>query len=128
VARIDKATLVAWRAEADRRSLYVLDVRTPEEYEAGHLRGACSAPGGQLVQEPIRLSPWGARKLGSYAAAFRHLRLTCPHEQGLRQNNRAENSRVTKNNVRLYRASQSATLRTFRTEAAARWQAAVTAV
>ena len=31
-------------------------------------------------------------KLGSYGAAFRHLRLTCPHEQGLRQNNRAENS------------------------------------
>ena len=33
------------------RSLYVLDVRTPEEYEAGHLRGARSVPGGQLVQE-----------------------------------------------------------------------------
>ena len=31
-------------------------------------------------------------KLGSYGAAFRHLRLTCPHEQGLRANNRAENS------------------------------------
>jgi hypothetical protein len=31
-------------------------------------------------------------KLGSYGSAFRHLRLTCPHEQGLRTNNRAENS------------------------------------
>src|ERR1700716_4685283 len=31
-------------------------------------------------------------KLGSYGSAFRHLRLTCPHQQGLRQNNRAENS------------------------------------
>ena len=31
-------------------------------------------------------------KLRSYSAAFRHLRLTCPHEQGLRRNNRAENS------------------------------------
>jgi transposase-like protein len=31
-------------------------------------------------------------KLGSYGSAFRHLRLTCRHEQGLRQNNRAENS------------------------------------
>jgi transposase-like protein len=31
-------------------------------------------------------------KLRSYAAAFRRLRLTCPHEQGLRRNNRAENS------------------------------------
>src|ERR1700692_2879982 len=31
-------------------------------------------------------------KLGSYGAAFRHLQLACPHEQGLRKNNRAENS------------------------------------
>ncbi|MEA2962338.1 MAG: putative transposase [Alphaproteobacteria bacterium] len=31
-------------------------------------------------------------KLGSYGAAWRHLRLTCPHEQGIRKNNRAENS------------------------------------
>src|SRR6516225_1479773 len=31
-------------------------------------------------------------KLRSDAAAFRRLRLTCPHEQGLRMNNRAENS------------------------------------
>ena len=31
-------------------------------------------------------------KLRSYACAFRRLRLTCPHEQGLRRNNRAENS------------------------------------
>jgi transposase-like protein len=31
-------------------------------------------------------------KLRSYAAAVRHLRLTCRHEQGLRKNNRAENS------------------------------------
>src|SRR3979490_158198 len=31
-------------------------------------------------------------KLGSYGAAFRHFHLTCPHGQGLRANNRAENS------------------------------------
>ena len=31
-------------------------------------------------------------KLRSYGAAFRHLGLSCHHEQGLRQNNRAENS------------------------------------
>jgi putative transposase len=31
-------------------------------------------------------------RLRSYAAAFRHLRLACRHEQGLRKNNRAENS------------------------------------
>src|SRR5690242_2480791 len=31
-------------------------------------------------------------KLRSYTAAFRRLGLTCPHQQGLRMNNRAENS------------------------------------
>ena len=31
-------------------------------------------------------------KLGSYGAAFRTLGLSCPHRQGLRANNRAENS------------------------------------
>jgi transposase-like protein len=31
-------------------------------------------------------------KLGSYGAARRELRLSCSHEQGLRKNNRAENS------------------------------------
>jgi DDE domain len=31
-------------------------------------------------------------KLRPYGSAFRHLRLTCPHEKGLRSNNRAENS------------------------------------
>ena len=31
-------------------------------------------------------------KLDSYGSAFWHLRLTCPREQGLRKNNRAENS------------------------------------
>jgi rhodanese-related sulfurtransferase/predicted metal-dependent enzyme (double-stranded beta helix superfamily) len=32
------------------RTLYVFDVRSPEEYAAGHLPGSISAPGGQLVQ------------------------------------------------------------------------------
>jgi rhodanese-related sulfurtransferase len=62
IPRIDSATLARWRAEIDRRSLYVLDVRTPEEYEAGHLAGIRSAPGGQLVQETDNyLATWGAR-------------------------------------------------------------------
>lgn len=51
VRLIDHATLAEWRAQADERSLYVFDVRHPEEYEAGHLPGSRSAPGGQLVQE-----------------------------------------------------------------------------
>ena len=47
---IDAATLAAWRAEAASRTLYLLDVRTPEEFTVGHPAGFISAPGGQLVQ------------------------------------------------------------------------------
>jgi rhodanese-related sulfurtransferase len=62
IARIDSRTLESWRAEATQSTLYVLDVRSPEEYEAGHLRGARSAPGGQLVQETDSyMATWGAR-------------------------------------------------------------------
>ena len=62
IPRIDAATLAAWREESDRRTLYVLDVRTPEEYEADHVQGVRSAPGGQLVQETDNyLATWGAR-------------------------------------------------------------------
>jgi rhodanese-related sulfurtransferase len=50
VARIDHATLERWRGETAERTLYLLDVRDPTEYEAGHVPGAISAPGGQLVQ------------------------------------------------------------------------------
>src|SRR4030088_3397186 len=49
VTRIDRATLERWRAD-DERTLYLLDVRDPPDYEAGHVPGAVSAPGGQLVQ------------------------------------------------------------------------------
>lgn len=51
VRYIDHATLAEWRAQRHERSLYVFDVRHPDEYEAGHLPGSRSAPGGQLVQE-----------------------------------------------------------------------------
>jgi putative transposase len=94
-------------------------------------------------------------KLGSYGAAFRHLRLTCRHEQGLRKNNRAENShqavRRRERKLQRFKSARSAqrflsihaavhntfnlqrhlvsrsTLRTFRAEAAAQWQDAVAA-
>ena len=49
VKTIDRATLDALRRD-ENRTLYVFDVRDPAEYEAGHIAGAISAPGGQLVQ------------------------------------------------------------------------------
>ena len=62
VATIDPATLAQWRDEAEARTLYVLDVRDPAEYRAGHLPDTLSAPGGQLVQETDSwLGVWGAR-------------------------------------------------------------------
>ncbi len=62
VQEIDFATLEKWRGEAATKTTYVIDVRTPEEYEAGHLAGVRSAPGGQLVQETdSHMAVWGAR-------------------------------------------------------------------
>ncbi len=50
VVRLDSAGLAALQAERSTRSLYCFDVRTRQEYEAGHLEGWRWAPGGQLVQ------------------------------------------------------------------------------
>ena len=89
-------------------------------------------------------------KLGSYGSAFRQLRLTCPHDRGLRKNNRAENShqvvRRRERKMQQFKSARSAqrflnihsavhntfnhqrhlvsrsTLRIFRAEAAAQWQ------
>jgi putative transposase len=94
-------------------------------------------------------------KLGSYGAAFRQLGLSCPHEQGHRRNNRAENShqvvRRRERKVQRFKSAGSAqrflsmhaavyntfnlqrhlvsrsTLRAFRAEATACWQGAVAA-
>lgn len=46
---IDAAEVLRLRADAGRTT-YLLDVRSPEEYERGHRPGALHAPGGQLVQ------------------------------------------------------------------------------
>jgi rhodanese-related sulfurtransferase len=50
IERVGDDALARFQAEAATRTLYLFDVRSPEEYAAGHLAGARSAPGGQLVQ------------------------------------------------------------------------------
>lgn len=50
VSIIDGDELSRLAEEARSRSLYLLDVRDPEEYAQGHPPGFVSAPGGQLVQ------------------------------------------------------------------------------
>ena len=51
-------------------------------------------------------------KLRSYASAFRRLRLACPHEQGLRKNNRADNSHqpvaTTRAQLQRFKSARSA--------------------
>ena len=50
VRKITPSELSMFQDEAGERSLFLLDVRSAEEFEAGHLPGSRSAPGGQLVQ------------------------------------------------------------------------------
>ena len=71
VREIDAATLRQWQRDKTR-TLYLLDVRDPAEYEAGHLQGAKPAPGGQLVQATDR------------AVAVRGARLVLCDDNGVR--------------------------------------------
>ncbi|WP_101833239.1 rhodanese-like domain-containing protein [Frankia canadensis] len=61
VRAIDGATLRQFREERERRSLYLLDVRTPEEFTAGHLPGSRSAPSWEVA-------PWIFRFAGTHHA------------------------------------------------------------
>jgi rhodanese-related sulfurtransferase len=73
VQRTTLATLGNWQAE-QRRTTYVFDVRTPEEYAARHLPAARSTPGGQLVQET------------DHFASVRGARLVLVDDDGVRAN------------------------------------------
>ncbi|CRM05638.1 rhodanese-related sulfurtransferase [Pseudomonas salomonii] len=75
-ARVGRATfndLQRWQQEPTRTT-YLFDVRTPEEFEAGHLPGARSTPGGQLVQET------------DHVASVRGARLVLADDDGVRAN------------------------------------------
>lgn len=49
VQSITPTALEDWRADAATRTLYLVDVRTREEYEGGHIAGSMWVPGGELV-------------------------------------------------------------------------------
>jgi rhodanese-related sulfurtransferase len=49
IQSIDESALARLRADTTRTT-YLFDVRDPAEYAVGHVAGALSAPGGQLVQ------------------------------------------------------------------------------
>ena len=49
VSTITRDELERFRAD-ETRTLYLLDVRDPDEFAAGHMPGSLPAPGGQLVQ------------------------------------------------------------------------------
>lgn len=56
VQRASKAQLADWSRQ-DGRTTYFFDVRSAEEYAAGHVAVFNSAPGGQLVQETEMNAP-----------------------------------------------------------------------
>ena len=49
VPQVDAEDAARWFAD-ESRTTYLFDLRTAEEFAAGHLQGAVHAPGGQLVQ------------------------------------------------------------------------------
>src|SRR6266705_5343231 len=87
VARIAGKTVYLWRAVDHEGE--VLDVLVQRRRDK---RAALRLMRKLLKKEGFAPKLLVTDKLGSYGAAFRRLRLTCPHEQGLRKNNRAENS------------------------------------
>ena len=50
VRKINRDTFRKWQADGGQRTLYIIDVRLPEEYAAGHWEGSRNVQGGQLVQ------------------------------------------------------------------------------
>src|SRR6516165_4909937 len=146
VVRIAGERMYLWRAVDDEGE--VLDMLVQRRRDAA--ADAQAAP-----EARVRAQIAVTDKLRSYASAFRRLRLTCPHQQGLRKNNRAENSHQAvrqreckaqrfksacsaqcflnmhaavhnTSNLQRHLVSRS-TLRIFRAEAANQWRVAVEA-
>ena len=50
ISLVDADTVRQWLSEAKEKTLYIFDVRQPEEFASGHIPGSRNAQGGQLVQ------------------------------------------------------------------------------
>src|SRR4030081_2081354 len=145
VVRIAGKRMYLWRAVDDEGEILNMLVQRRRDKRAA-LR---------LMRKLLRKQGFAPKllvtdRLGSCGAAFRQLRLTCRHEQGVWKNNRAENShqavRRRERKMQRFKSARSAqcflsmhaavhntfnlhrhlvsraTLRTFRAEAAAQWQ------
>jgi transposase-like protein len=146
VVRIAGRHMYLWRAVDDEGE--VLEILVQRR------RDKCAAV--KLIRKLLRKQGFAPKtvttdKLRSYSAAFQHLGLSCHHEQGLRQNNRAENShQVVRRrerklqrfkspgsaqrflsmhaavhntfNLQRHLVSRCSTLRIFRSDAAAQWR------
>src|SRR5215831_5869948 len=148
VTRIAGERMYLWRAVDDEGE--VLDMLVQRRRDA---RAALRLMRKLLKKQGFVPKLVVTDKLRSYACAFRRLRLTCRHEQGLRKNNRAENShqavRRRERKLQRFKSAGSAqrflsmhgpvhntfnfqrhlisrsTLRLFRAEATAEWRNAV---
>jgi putative transposase len=147
VVRIAGGRMYLWRAVDQEDEILDLLIQ-PRRDKRAAVRLMCKL----LKQHGFAPKLAVTDKLPSYAAAFQALRLTCRHEQGLRTNNRAENShqvvRQRERKMQRFKSAGSAqrflsvhaavrdtlyllrhlisrsTLRNFRAEAVAHWQAA----
>ena len=147
VISIQGRRMYLWRAVDSEGEVLDLLVQSKRDTKAA-LRLMCKV----LKKQGFAPDELVTDKLGSYGAARRELRLSCCHEQGLRKNNRAENShqsvRRRERKMQRFKSAGSAqrflsthapvhntfnvqrhlisrsTLRLFRAEAAQAWQKA----
>jgi transposase-like protein len=147
---VDGKRMYLWRAVDDEgEALDILVQRRRDAHAARRLMRAL------LKKQGVAPSDIVTDKLRSYSAAFRDIGLSARHEQGLRMNNRAENShlpiRRRERKLQRFKSAGSAqrflsvhaaiyntfnlkrhlisrrTLRAFRAEAVKRWAEAVAA-
>jgi transposase-like protein len=107
VVRIAGKRMYPWRAVDHEGEVLDMLVQRRGDTQAA-LRLMCKLLNKQRFAPKLLVTD----KLGSYGSAFRQLRLTCPHDRGLRKNNRGENShqivRRRERKMQRFKSSRSA--------------------